>query len=152
MKKILLFLFISQPYFSQQYRISFAERSALVTLFASTGGENWSQTWDLEKDPKTWYGIKIKNGNVSEINLRGNALKGIFPSSVSSFTKLERLDLSNNQLSGEISTSISSLSNLAHLDVSNNRFVGDPSTAILPLFNLKEISLGVEFHNVVDES
>lgn len=142
MKKILLFLFISQFYFSQQYSISFAERSALITLFANTGGENWSQTWDLEKDPKTWYGIKIKNGNVSEINLRGNALKGTFPSSVSSFTKLERLDLSNNQLSGEISTSISGLSNLVHLDVSNNRFTGDPSTAILPLFNLKEISVG----------
>lgn len=142
MKKILLFLFISQIYFSQQYSISFAERSALITLFASTGGENWSQTWDFDKDPKTWFGIKVKNGNVSEINLRGNALKGSFPTSVSSFTKLERLDLSNNQLSGEISPSLSGLSNLVRLDLSNNRFTGDPAAAILPLFNLKEISLG----------
>lgn len=142
MKKILLFLFLSQIYFSQQYSISFAERSALINLFAATGGENWSQTWDLEKDPKTWYGIKVKNGNVSEINLRGNALKGVFPSIVSSFSKLERLDLSNNQLSGEISPSLSGLSTLVRLDISNNRFSGDPTAAILPLFNLKEISVG----------
>lgn len=142
MKKTLLFLFFSTFYFSQQYSISFAERSALINLFNATNGENWSQTWDLEKDPKTWYGIKVKDGNVTEINLRGNALKGIFPTSVAGFSKLEKLDLSNNQLSGEISSSISGLSNLVRLDLSNNRFTGDPTAAILPLSNLKEIAVG----------
>lgn len=141
-KKILFFIFISHFYFSQQYSISFAERSSLISIYAATGGENWSQTWDLEKDPKNWYGIKIKNGSVTEINLRGNALKGVFPASVSSFSKLQKLDLSSNQLSGEISPSISGLSNLVRLDLSNNRFSGDPTAAILPLFNLKEISVG----------
>ena len=142
MKKILFFILFSQLYFSQNYSISFAERSALISIFSATNGENWSQTWDLEKDPKLWYGIKIKNGSVTEINLRGNALKGAFPTSVSSFSKLQKLDLSSNQLSGEISPSISGLSNLVRLDLSNNRFTGDPTASILPLFNLKEISVG----------
>lgn len=142
MKKILFFLFISQLFFSQKYSISFAERAALVNLYASTSGEQWSQTWDLEKDPKYWYGIKIKNGNVTEINLRGNALKGNFPAFVSPLSKLQKLDLSSNQLEGEITPSLSSFATLVRLDISNNRLTGDPSTTILPLFNLKEISVG----------
>ena len=142
MKKILFFLLFSQLYFSQNWSISFAERTALVSIYNSTSGETWSQKWDLEKDPKNWYGIKIKNGSVTEINLRGNALKGNFPITVSSFSKLQKLDLSSNQLTGEISPAISSLSNLVRLDISNNRFTGDPTAAILPLSNLQEISIG----------
>ena len=85
MKKFLFLLLISQLFFSQQYSIPFAERAALVNLYATTSGEQWSQTWDLDKDPKFWYGIKVKNGNVTEINLRGNALKGNFPAFVAPF-------------------------------------------------------------------
>ena len=142
MKKILFFLLFSHFYFSQQYSISFAERSALINLYNSTAGTEWSQDWDFEKDPKFWYGIKIKNGSVSEINLRGNALKGAFPNAVASFSKLQKLDLSSNQLAGEVTPSLSSLSNLTRLDISNNRLIGDPANAILPLSNLKEISIG----------
>ena len=141
MKKFLFFLIFSQLYFSQNWSISFAERAALVNIYNSTSGETWSQKWDLEKDPKNWYGIKIKNGSVIEINLRGNALKGNFPITVSSFSKLQKLDLSSNQLSGEISPSISALS-LVRIDISNNRLTGDPTSAILPLSNLQEISVG----------
>ena len=142
MKKILFFLLISQLYFSQLYSISFAERAALVNLYASSSGEQWSQQWDLTKDPQYWYGIKIKNGSVIEINLRGNALKGNFPTLLSSLPKLQKLDLSSNQLVGEVPSSLSSNTNLVRLDISNNRLTGDPANTILPLFNLKEISLG----------
>lgn len=142
MNKILLFLFLSPFCFSQKWSISFAERSALVQLFTTTNGENWSTKWDLEKDPRYWYGIKIKKGSVSEINLRGNALKGNFPASISSLPKLEKLDVSSNQLEGELSNSVSSAGQLVRLDISNNRLVGDPASIILPLSQLKEISLG----------
>lgn len=142
MKKILFFLLFSQLYFSQQWSISFGERAALVNLYSATNGAEWSQTWDFDKDPKYWYGIKIKNGSVSEINLRGNALKGNFPANISSFPKLQKLDLSSNQLSGEVAQSLSFLNQLVRLDVSNNRLTGDPSAAILLLINLTEISVG----------
>lgn len=142
MKNFLFFVLISQFCFSQQWSISFAERNALVSIYNSTAGEQWSQTWDLEKDPKYWYGIKIKNGSVSEINLRGNALKGNFPTNLTTFSKLQKLDLSSNQLSGEIATSLSGVTNLVRLDLSNNKFTGDPTAAILPLSNLTEISVG----------
>lgn len=141
-KKTLFFLLLSSLCFGQKWSISFAERASLVSLYNATSGENWSTIWDLEKDPKYWYGIKIKNGNVSEINLRGNALKGNFPVAVADLPKLEKLDLSSNQLTGEVSTAISGLSNLVRLDLSNNRFSGDPTAAILPLSQLQEISVG----------
>ena len=142
MKKFLFFLFFSQFCFSQQWSISFAERTALINIYNSTFGEEWSQKWDLEKDPKHWYGVKIKNGKVTEINLRGNALKGNFPTAVAGFSKLQKLDLSSNQLSGNIAPSLSSLSSLVRLDISNNRLTGDPTATILPLSSLLEISVG----------
>ena len=142
MKKTLFFILLSSLCFGQKWSISFAERASLVNLYNATSGENWSTIWDLEKDPKYWYGIKIKKGNVSEINLRGNALKGNFPVAVAALSKLEKLDLSSNQLTGEVSTAISRLSNLVRLDLSNNRFLGDPTAAILPLSQLLEISVG----------
>ena len=142
MKKTLFFILLSSLCFGQKWSISFAERASLVNLYNATSGENWSTIWDLEKDPKYWYGIEIKKGNVSEINLRGNALKGNFPVAVAALSKLEKLDLSSNQLTGEVSTAISGLSNLVRLDLSNNRFSGDPTAAILPLSQLLEISVG----------
>ena len=142
MKKTLFFILLSSLCFGQKWSISFAERASLINLYNATSGENWSTIWDLEKDPKYWYGIKIKKGNVSEINLRGNALKGNFPVAVAALSKLEKLDLSSNQLTGEVSTAISRLSNLVRLDLSNNSFSGDPTAAILPLSQLLEISVG----------
>lgn len=149
MKKILFFLLISNYIFAQ-WSISNAERSALMSLYNSTNGEHWSTVWDFQKDPKTWYGIKIKNGFVTEINLRGNALKGNFPANLSVFSHLEKLDFSSNQLQGEISQELSSLSYLVRLDVSNNRLSGDPSAAVSSLAQLKELSLGDNNFSVAD--
>lgn len=144
MKKILLFLLISN-FLCAQWSISDAERNALLTLYNATGGPQWSLTWDEAKDPKTWYGIKVKNGAVTEINLRGNALKGAFPTGLSTFTHLQKLDLSSNQLSGELSSSLGSLTGLTRLDLSNNRLTGDPALALAPLHQLTELSLGNNF-------
>lgn len=142
MKKNLFFIFISSFCFSQQWSISFVERNSLINIYNSTSGDNWSQKWDFEKDPKNWYGIKIKNGSVIEINLRGNSLKGSFPQNLAAFSKLQKLDLSSNQLSGEVAPSISALSSLVRLDISNNNLSGDPSASIIPLNKLEELSLG----------
>lgn len=117
MKKIIFFLLISNFAFAQ-WSISNAERGALINIYNATNGENWNRTWDLEKDPRTWFGVSVRNGAVVELNLSGNALKGNFPAYVSSLTKLTKLDLSNNQLSGEVPMGISSLSSLTKLDIS----------------------------------
>lgn len=140
MKKILFFLLISNFSFAQ-WSISNAERSTLISIYNATNGENWNRTWDLDKDPRNWFGISVKNGAVTELNLSGNALKGNFPSNLSSFPKLTKLDLSNNQLSGDVAV-ISSLSLLTKLDISNNRLTGDPTTSLTGLFNVDDLALG----------
>ncbi|WP_027383328.1 T9SS type A sorting domain-containing protein [Epilithonimonas caeni] len=149
MKKILFFLLISNFLFSQ-WSISNAERNALVSIYNSTDGENWNRAWDLEKDPKTWFGVSIKNGVVDELNLTGNALKGAFPTFVSSLTHLTKLDLSNNQLSGEVPMGISSLSSLTKLDISNNRLNGDPTNSLTGFFNVQDLALGGNSFTIPD--
>jgi len=141
LKKTLFFLLISNFFFAQ-WSISNAERSALINIYNSTDGENWNRTWDLEKDPRNWFGVAVKNGAVTELNLTGNALSGTFPAFVSSLPKLTKLDLSNNELTGTVATGISSLSSLTKLDISNNRLDGDPTNALSGLFNLEDLALG----------
>ncbi len=149
MKKILFFLLISNGLFAQ-WSISNVERNALISLYNATNGEQWSQKWDFEKDPKLWYGIKTKNGHINEINLRGNVLSGNFPQEISTFSYLEKLDLSSNNLTGEIPSGISGLSHLVRLDVSHNKLEGDPSSALSGLSGLNELSLGNNDFEVAD--
>lgn len=149
MKKILFFLLISNFFFAQ-WSISNAERGALINIYDSTDGENWNRTWDLEKDPRTWFGVQIKNGMVTELNLAGNALSGAFPNNISSLTKLTKLDLSNNKLTGDVTMGISSLSTLVKLDISNNRLTGDPTNSLSGLFNLEDLGLGGNSFTITD--
>jgi Leucine-rich repeat (LRR) protein len=125
-----------------QWSIPNVERDALISIYNSTNGIGWSQTWDFSKDPRNWYGIRTRNGNIIEINLRGNALKGDFPAIFSAFSKLQKLDLSSNQLSGEVSASVSGLADLVRLDISNNNLSGDPTSFLASLSQLEELSLG----------
>jgi len=141
LKKLLFFLLISNFLFSQ-WSISNAERSALITIYNSTDGDNWNRTWDQEKDPRNWFGVVVKNGAVIELNLSGNALSGTFPANISAFSKLLKLDLSNNKLSGDVPAGVSSLTALTKLDISNNRLTGDPKNALSGLVNLQDLALG----------
>lgn len=149
MKKILFFLLISNFFFAQ-WSISNAERGALINIYSSTDGENWNRTWDLEKDPRTWFGVAVKNGMVTELNLAGNALNGAFPNNIPSLTKLTKLDLSNNKLTGDVAMGISSLSTLTKLDISNNRLTGDPTNSLSGLFNLEDLALGGNSFTIAD--
>eukprot|EP00249_Psilotum_nudum_P025068 c29366_g2_i1 orf=1775-3868(+) len=56
--------------------------------------------------------------------LQQNQISGSIPDSMSSLTRLLRVDLSNNQLSGNISLVFNSLPNLATLRLENNLFSG----------------------------
>lgn len=94
MKKTILFLLIT-IFTNAQWSISTSERNALISIYNQTDGANWSQSWDLEKDPYYWYGVKTLNGMVTELKLNGNLLKGNFPTSVFSLTNLKKLDLSS---------------------------------------------------------
>lgn len=142
-------MLISNFAFSQ-WSISNSERNALITIYNATNGENWNRTWNFQNDPRTWFGVVVKNGTVTELNLSGNALTGNFPSNLTSFPKLTKLDLSNNQLSGDMAAGISSLSLLTKLDISNNRLTGDPTQSLTGLFNVDDLAVGGNLFTIPD--
>lgn len=150
LKNFLLLLLIPNLLWSQ-WSITDAERDILVNIYNATDGENWNRTWDFEKDPKTWFGVLVKNGVVAELNLSNNALKGNFPTFVSSLHNLTKLDFSNNQLSGEVPDGVfSSLNLLTKLDISNNYLSGDPTNALTGLSNLNDLGLGGNMFTIVN--
>lgn len=142
MKKLYFFFFLCYSIgLLAQMNLNPAERSALIQLFYSTNGAHWNNTWDLNKSPETWFGITIKNGNVTKIQLSANHLKGTIPPGISAFQKLEVLDLGSNQLSGELPSSLSFLSQLKYLDLSHNLLKGE-TEVIKSLSELEELSIG----------
>ena len=149
MKIYLFFIFFSQ-FLSAQQSISTGERNALISIYQNTNGANWSQSWDLTKDPKTWFGIKIKNHSVTEISLRGNVLSGNFPTNLAIFKNLRVLDFSNNNLTGEVSPNVGSLSNLISFSINDNKLTGDPSAAFSSLSTLTEFSIGHNLFTISD--
>lgn len=153
MKKTLLYIFFcfSVSFFSQEISLYPAERTALVSLYQSTNGEQWNIRWDFTKDSKYWYGLKIQNGHVIELRLNANNLKGNFPSGLGAFSQLKVLNLSSNNLFGNIEV-VASLNGLTELDVSENNLSGDPSAYVSGLTELQNLSLGKNQFTVVDFS
>ena len=89
---------------------------ALVALYDSTGGTNWTNNTNWLTGPvSTWYGITVSNGRVTEISLNENNLAGTIPSEVGNLTKLFLLNLSSNQLSGSIPSELGNLIMLGRL-------------------------------------
>src|SRR5690606_30196538 len=85
------------------------EKRALLDLYYSTNGADWNSKWDLEAAASDWYGIKIYEGHVVEIDLFENNLVGQLPESLGELKYLQRINLAFNTLTGEIPKSIVSL-------------------------------------------
>ncbi len=139
MKLFYLLLFLSSLLFGQT-SISEAEKSTLLSLYNKTDGANWTTTWDLSREPQYWYGIKIKNGSVTEITLNGNHLKGTLPN-LAALNKLRKLDLSENRIDGDIS-SLSQLTYLESLNLTGNILQGNLNSLVPSLPNLTELGAG----------
>jgi len=99
-------------YGSQSFaQVSSRDSLALVGLFNSTSGLSWTNhtNW-LTGNVSTWYGIKVSNGRVSQINLPSNGLTGNVTDSLVNLDSLINVNLSSNTL-----TSFPALNGL-HLD------------------------------------
>jgi len=129
LRKLLLLFVFAFISIQAQWSISTSERNALISIYNQNNGANWNQTWDLSLDPYYWYGVKISNGGVVELNLSGNSLDGNFPNAILSLTNLQKLDLSANKISGNV-PSLNSLFSLNYLNLSENSLSGDASSII----------------------
>ncbi|WP_175288732.1 leucine-rich repeat domain-containing protein [Flagellimonas eckloniae] len=122
--------------------VSAAEKQALLDLYNSTNGANWTNTWDIVNDePCDWYGVTVENGNVTMLSLNNNQLDGIIGATIGNLTNLTHLLMSSNNLSGEIPEEVGNLSNLTFLTFSANNLIGPIPKELGNLANLASLTL-----------
>ena len=139
-KKILIisiFVVLVTTSFLLHGEIPSMERAALIVLYKSTGGDNWTdnsgwKTSPLHSDgfamPGTegsWFGITVNNDNVEKIILKYNNLQGTIPAVLGGLGFLTTLELNSNQLSGSVPSSFIYLNLLTHLDIGYNALFAD---------------------------
>src|SRR6056300_191683 len=137
--KLLVICFLISAY--SFANVSQTEKSALIALYNSTNGANWNSTWDINASVDTWYGLKIEDNSVVEINLRFNNLSGNLPQEIGELTNLRKISLGFNKLTGEIPSSLQNLKSLVSLELFMNRFEGNIPSEIGTLKKLESLKL-----------
>jgi Leucine-rich repeat (LRR) protein len=130
---------LSMSYTNQR---AYTATYVLSTLFYTTGGSLWKRKegWLTSESVCAWEGVKCKvvcydsgagsqtcqldPGELRELNLEDNALKGLLPIELGLLVTMERLNLKSNALSGTIPESLSSMNSLTTLDLSLNADMG----------------------------
>ena len=132
------------------------ERAALIALYNSTDGDNWTDNRNWKEPPlhtdgfampgteNTWHGINCDGGNtyVRNIRLYINQLTGSIPPELGNLSNLNSLELSGNQLTGNIPPELGDLANLTELWLSSNQLTGSIPPELGNMVNLRTLSLG----------
>ena len=122
---LLVSLFTSQltvTQFAEAQTIA-EQKAILEALYDATDGDNWwdNTNWKTNKPLGDWDGVTTDAaGNVTDIILDYNGLKGTIPKELGNLSNLESLLLRSNQLSG-IPPELGNLSKLTKLDLHNNK-------------------------------
>ncbi|BAP57480.1 hypothetical protein THII_3183 [Thioploca ingrica] len=119
------------------------ECEALVDLYNSTNGPNWTNntSWNETDMPCGWERIGCSNGHVIMLNLYVNKLKGSIPNSLGNLSHLQEIYLNSNYLSGFIPDSLGNLSSLQILWLDNNQLSGTIPNSLGNLNNLQWLCL-----------
>lgn len=136
----LLLLLVANLSFSQ---VSPAERAALIALYNSTDGPNWTDNtnWNTASTVDTWQGITVTSGSVTSIYLNNNSLNGPIPTEIGDLTSLISLDLSQNQITGSLPISLGNLVNCTALRLYRNHISGSIPTEIGNMLALIRLEL-----------
>ncbi len=131
-----------------------SERAALIALYNSTNGDNWTNNsgWKdtpLYEDgfsmPGTegwWFGIGINTGHVRYIEIyEANNLAGNIPSQLGNLSGLVWLILSGQKLTGSIPFQLANLSNLTILELHKNQLSGSIPSQLGNLSKLESLRL-----------
>ena len=131
------------PFCSGVSEIPQAECEALVALYNSTSGANWSDNsgWLDTNMPCSWYGVTCSTGHITRLDLSNNQLHGSLPESLGNLADLQVLDLSDNQLSRSLPESLGNLTNLQVLDLSRNQLSDALPASLGELASLQVLKL-----------
>ena len=115
---------------------------ALVDLYNSADGANWSDPWNLADPIDTWKGIGVDaNFCITRLLLTSRGLSGTIPTSIGSMEALDTLTLTNNDLSGNLPASIWTLGQLTILRLGSNALNITLPNTIDNLTNLEVLNL-----------
>jgi Leucine-rich repeat (LRR) protein len=129
------------------------ERAALIALYNSTNGDNWTnnsgwKTGTPEPDgfgpigsENTWFGITCDGTNSTVLNITQfqNNLVGTIPIELANLSNLKYLILNFNPLTGNIPAELGKLSNLNALSLSATQLTGNIPPELGNLSNLTEL-------------
>ncbi|GEM_PF-2424337 len=118
------------------------DREALIALFHSTNGENWTHhdNWCSNKPIETWYGVTTDANGVCKLQLNNNQLSGVLPQKLENLINLINLDLGRNALTGNIPHEIGNLKLLTYLNLHQNLLDGQIPMEINNLINLTALN------------
>ena len=121
--------------------IPVSECEALVALYNSTDGPNWTNNygWLQTNTPCSWLGVTCHAGHVQELRLFSNQLSGTLPAEISNLIALQKLDLVYNQLNGAIPPELGNLEALQSLYLSDNQLSGSIPSELGNLAALQQL-------------
>jgi hypothetical protein len=126
-KPVVIAVLILIPVGLAHAQIPAGERAALIALYNSADGPNWTNkaNWlGTAGTECTWYGVTCYLGRVYYLELEANGLKGIIPPQLGSLSSMITLSLAGNQMSGAIPAEIGNLSSVQNLYLGNNDLTG----------------------------
>lgn len=123
--------------------VSMQERDALIALYNSSNGVNWTNNdnWLTSAHVDDWHGIETYGNQITNINLNNNNLVGQIPDEIGNFNYLTELRLSLNDLTGSIPSTIGNLNNLRTLRIFWTNLSGNLPESLGNLTQLKHLSL-----------
>ena len=144
---IICLLFVLAVFLPQKAKaqVNVQDSLALIALYNSTDGPNWTIPWPITLPIEYWPGVYLQNNRVVQLFVEGYGLSGIIPTEIGNLTELTYLSLSQNNLSGNIPVELFNLVNLEVLHLYENQLQGEIPHEIGNLINLQALSLHDNF-------
>ncbi|MCK6544060.1 T9SS type A sorting domain-containing protein [bacterium] len=119
-----------------------ADSVALVNLYDSTGGTNWTTKTNWKTGPvSSWFGVTVGGNRVTAIDLNNNNLTGRIPVTLGTLGSLISLQLYGNAITNTIPSSLGNLTNLANLGLENNQLSGQIPPSLGNLNAMTDLTL-----------